>query len=94
MVVNERNIDGWTPAPASVVARRIGQHEELGAWLRAQVTELLEHHPDEWVGTGTDRVLVFGDKLEHVVEQLKSRDGEEGVVAVRFLSSRPRIMIL
>ena len=94
MSIFERNIADWTPAPASVVARKIGQHEQLGAWMRGQLVELCEKHPDRWVATGTDRILIFGDNLQDVVKRVKASDGEEGVIVVRFLRSRPRVMIL
>ena len=92
--VNERKTSDWVSASASTVAQMISQHEELSAWLREQSADLQESYPDKWVGTGTGRVLVFGDKLEDVVEQVKSSGGDEGVVVVRFLSSQPKVMIL
>ena len=92
--VNEQKTSDWVPSSASMVAQMIRQHEELGAWLREQSTELLERHPDKWVGTGTNKVLVFGDKLEEVVERVESSGGDKGVIVVRFLSSRPRVIIL
>ena len=92
--VNERKTSDWVPASASTVAQMISQHEELSAWLRDQSAALQESYPDKWVGTGTGRVLVFGDKLEDVVEQVKSNGGNEEVVVVRFLSSQPKVMIL
>ena len=92
--VSKRKTSDWVPASASTVAQMISQHEELSAWLRGQSAELLESYPDKWVGTGTGRVLVFGDKLEDVVERVESSDENEGVVVVRFLSSQPKVMIL
>ena len=93
-IVSQRKTSDWVPASASTVAQMITQHEELSAWLRKQSAELLESYPDKWVGTGTDRILVFGDKLEEVVERVESSGGNDGVVVVRFLSSQPRVMIL
>ncbi len=92
--VNEQKTSEWVPSSASTVAHMIRQHEELGAWLREQSAELLESHPDKWVGTGTDQVLVFGDRLEEVVERVESGGGDKGVIVVRFLSSRPRVILL
>lgn len=92
--VNERKTSDWVPASASTVAQMIRQHEELSAWLRGQSAELVKSYPDKWVGTGAGKILVFGDKLEDVVEQIESNGGNEGGVVVRFLSSRPKVMIL
>ena len=56
---------------AATISEQIREHELLRQTFRDAISSVSEEHYEQWAGMGPEQVLVFGESLDVVIDQLK-----------------------
>lgn len=76
------------------LAAGMREYREIVARMRAERAALTERYPDRWIAMGLDGVIVVGDSMDQVLDEVESRGLCGGDVAVEFLDTTPPLLIL
>jgi hypothetical protein len=70
------------------------QAEEQQQFWESRSAEFLEMYPDRFVAVHNEEVVAVADRLEELLDMLKSRGLDRRSVWVRFIMSDPKRYIL
>ncbi len=76
------------------LAAGMREYREIVSRLRAERAALTERYPDKWIAMDRDGVIVVGDSMDEVLDEVESRGLCGGDVAVEFLDTTPPLLIL
>lgn len=80
--------------PAAEVADEMRAFSKTAQALSAEHLQLIEKHPQQWVGLYDGEVKVYGKTLKSVMSQVEARGYPKAEVIVRFIDREPRTLIL
>ena len=86
--------DTGTLTDAATISEQIREHELLRQKFRDAISSVGEEHYEQWAGMGPEQVLVFGDSLDDVIDQLKPNGKDHRPTVVEYLTAEAPVLIL
>ena len=86
--------DTGTLTDAATISEQIREHELLRQKFRDAISSVGEEHYEQWAGMGPEQVLVFGESLDDVIDQLKPNGNDQRPTVVEYLTAEPPVLIL
>ena len=86
--------DTGTLTDAATISEQIREHELLRHKFRDAISSVGEEHYEQWAGMGPEQVLVFGESLDDVIDQLKPNGKDRRPTVVEYLTAEPPVLIL
>ena len=78
----------------STIAQSLRVFQRAARVLSDNHPRLIDEYPDQWVAVADSTVMVHGDTLEQVLEQIDAQDISRADVIVRFIERTQRTLIL
>ena len=63
-------------------------------FLQENYVKLLNLYPDKWVVIQDESIVVVAETLQGAMENVDEQGVERGTCAIRFLQSKPRMLIV
>ena len=76
------------------ISRHLDIFNELTIKLRDLKPELLVSNPNQWVGVGEDREVVFADSLNDLVDKLREGHDKDYIIAIEYLDPDPIPLVI
>ena len=86
--------DTATLTDATTISEQIREHELLRQKFRDAISSVGAEHYEQWAGMGPEQVLVFGESLDIVIDQLKPNGKDHRPTVVEYLTTEPPVLIL
>ena len=74
--------------------RQLDVFGKLTQILIDQKSEITQQYPNQWVGLGEDKIMMFADNLDELVLKLKDPNDKFYVIAVEYLDPNPLPYVL
>lgn len=86
--------DTGTLTDSATISEQIREHELLRQKFRDAISSVGEEHYEQWAGMGPEQVLVLGESLDVVIDQLKPNGKDYRPTVVEYLTTEPPVLIL
>ena len=83
-----------TLTDATTISEQILEHELLRQKFRDAISSVGEEHYEQWADMGPEQVLVFGEPLDAVIDQLKPNGKDYRPTVVEYLTAGHPVLIL
>ncbi len=93
MIQNQPD-DTGTLTDSATISEQIREHELLRQKFRDAISSVGEEHYEQWAGMGPEQVLVLGESLDVVIDQLKPNGKDYRPTVVEYLTTEPPVLIL